>query len=111
MRRSRRTWPRHPTATTTATAPAPPRRWRAAARSSRKPSHGSAAAIDGSSVLVHTLAANDLIDEYRLIVYPLVLGGGKKVFADGVRLDLRLVEGKPLPTGVVLTHYVVDRPG
>lgn len=66
--------------------------------------------IDGSSVLIHTLAANDLIDEYRLIVYPLVLGGGKKVFADGVRLNLRLVEAKPLPTGVVLTHYIVERP-
>ncbi|HEY7779136.1 MAG TPA: dihydrofolate reductase family protein [Ktedonobacterales bacterium] len=67
--------------------------------------------IDGSSVLVHALAHNDLIDEYRLIVYPLVLGGGKRVFADGVRLNLRLVEAQPLPTGVVLTHYVVERAG
>ncbi|HEX6796737.1 MAG TPA: dihydrofolate reductase family protein [Ktedonobacterales bacterium] len=68
--------------------------------------------MDGSSKLVHTLAANDLIDEYRLIVYPLVLGGGKKVFADadGVRRNLRLVEARPLPTGVVLTHYTVERP-
>ena len=66
--------------------------------------------IDGSSVLIHTLARHDLIDEYRLIVYPLVLGGGKKVFPDGVRLDLRLVEARPLPTGVVLTHYTVERP-
>ena len=66
--------------------------------------------IDGSSVLVHTLAQNDLIDEYRLIVYPVVLGGGKRVFPDGVRLNLRLVEARPLPTGVVLTHYTVERP-
>jgi dihydrofolate reductase len=66
--------------------------------------------MDGSSVLVHTLAQNDLIDEYRLIVYPLVLGSGKKVFADGARTNLRLVEAKPLPTGVVLTHYIVERP-
>jgi dihydrofolate reductase len=65
--------------------------------------------IDGSSVLIHTLAQNDLIDEYRLVVYPLVLGGGKKVFPDGVRLNLRLVEAKPLPSGVVLTHYTVER--
>ncbi|HKS69039.1 MAG TPA: dihydrofolate reductase family protein [Ktedonobacterales bacterium] len=66
--------------------------------------------MDGSSKLVHTLAANDLIDEYRLIVYPLVLGGGKKVFADsGARQNLRLVEARPLPTGVVLTHYTVER--
>jgi dihydrofolate reductase len=66
--------------------------------------------IDGSSVLIHTLAQNDLIDEYRLIVYPVVLGGGKKVFPDGVRLNLRLVEAQPLPSGVVLTHYTVERP-
>jgi dihydrofolate reductase len=67
-------------------------------------------AIDGSSVLIHSLARNDLIDEYRLIVYPIVLGGGKKVFADGVRVNLRLVEARPLPTGVALTHYTVERP-
>jgi dihydrofolate reductase len=66
--------------------------------------------IDGSSALIHTLAQNDLIDEYYLVVYPLVLGGGKKVFADGVRVNLRLVEARPLPSGVVLTHYAVERP-
>jgi len=65
--------------------------------------------IDGSSVLIHTLARNDLIDEYRLVVYPLALGGGKKVFPDGVRLNLRLVGAQPLPSGVVLTHYTVER--
>jgi dihydrofolate reductase len=66
--------------------------------------------IDGSSVLVHSLAQNNLIDEYHLIVYPVVLGGGKKVFADGARRNLRLVEARPLPSGVVLTHYTVERP-
>src|SRR5215813_12672216 len=39
--------------------------------------------MDGSSVLIHTLAQNDLIDEYHLLVYPVVLGGGKQVFVDG----------------------------
>jgi dihydrofolate reductase len=66
--------------------------------------------IDGSSMLVHALALNELIDEYRLLVYPVVLGGGKKVFPDGVRFNLRLVAARPLPTGVVLTHYTVERP-
>jgi dihydrofolate reductase len=66
--------------------------------------------IDGSSVLVHTLAQHDLIDEYHLLVYPVVLGSGKKVFPDGVRLNLRLVEARPIPSGVVLTRYVVERP-
>jgi dihydrofolate reductase len=66
--------------------------------------------IDGSSVLIHALAQNDLIDEYHLIVYPVVLGGGKKVFPDGARINLRLVEAQPLPTGVVLTRYTVEHP-
>jgi len=66
--------------------------------------------MDGSSVLIHTLAANDLIDEYHLFVYPVVLGGGKKVFQEGVRLNLRLVEARPIPSGVVLTHYAVEHP-
>lgn len=66
--------------------------------------------IDGSSVLIHTLAHHDLIDEYRLIIYPVVLGGGKKVFAEGLRLNLRLVEAQSVPSGVVLMHYTVERP-
>ena len=66
--------------------------------------------IDGSSVLIHTLAQHDLIDEYHLLVYPVVLGGGKKVFPDGVRLNLRLLEARPIPSGVVLMRYAVERP-
>ena len=66
--------------------------------------------IDGSSVLVHSLAQNDLIDEYSLLVYPLALGGGKKVFADGLRTNLRLVETRSFPTGVTYIRYAVERP-
>jgi dihydrofolate reductase len=65
--------------------------------------------IDGSSVLVHTLAQNDLVDEYSLLVHPLVLGGGKKVFPDGPRANLRLVETRSFPTGVVLMRYAAER--
>ena len=61
--------------------------------------------IDGSSVLVHTLAEHDLIDEYSLHVYPLVLGNGKKLFPEGRRVNLRLIEAKPLPSGVVFMRY------
>jgi len=61
--------------------------------------------MDGSSVLVHTLIEHDLVDEYSLHVYPLVLGGGKKLFPDGRRINLRLLESTPLPTGVVYMRY------
>lgn len=61
--------------------------------------------LDGSSVLVHTLIENDLVDEYALHVYPLVLGGGKKLFPDGMSVHLKLIEATPLPTGVVYQRY------
>ena len=61
--------------------------------------------LDGSSVLAHTLIENDLVDEYALHVYPLVLGGGKKLFPDGKRVNLKLVESSALPTGVIFQRY------
>ena len=61
--------------------------------------------LDGSSVLAHTLIANDLVDEYALHVYPLVLGSGKRLFPDGTPISLKLVEATPLPTGVVFMRY------
>jgi len=66
---------------------------------------GKAILLDGSSVLAQTLAQHDLVDEYRLHVYPLVLGSGKRLFPDGKRLNLSLVESAPLPSGVVFTRY------
>jgi dihydrofolate reductase len=61
--------------------------------------------LDGSSVLAHTLIENDLVDEYALHVYPLVLGSGKRLFPDGTPISLKLVEATPLPTGVVFMRY------
>ena len=61
--------------------------------------------LDGSSVLAHTLAQHDLVDEYALHVYPVVLGGGKRLFPTGTRIDLELVESSALPTGVVFMRY------
>lgn len=64
--------------------------------------------VDGSSVLVHTLAQNDLVDEYSLLVYPLVLGKGKRVFPADFYTNLKLIETKSFPTGVVLMRYKPD---
>jgi dihydrofolate reductase len=61
--------------------------------------------IDGSSVLIHTLAENDLVDDYMLHVYPLVLGGGKRLFPAGKRINLDLIEARALPTGVIFQRY------
>jgi dihydrofolate reductase len=60
----------------------------------------------GSTQLIRTLAEQDLVDEYRLISYPLVLGKGKKLFPHGFPLTrLGLVESRALPSGVVINIY------
>ena len=61
--------------------------------------------VDGSSVLVHTLAHHKVVDEYSLLVYPLVLGSGKQLFPDGLRVNLKLIDTKRFPTGVTLMRY------
>jgi dihydrofolate reductase len=60
----------------------------------------------GSTQLIRTLAEHDLIDEYRLLVYPLVLGTGKKLFGDGFPLSrLSLAESRALPSGILINIY------
>jgi dihydrofolate reductase len=61
--------------------------------------------VDGSSVLVHTLIENDLVDAFSLHVYPLVLGSGKRLFPDGKRVNLQLIASEALPTGVLYQQY------
>ncbi|GAP12808.1 dihydrofolate reductase [Longilinea arvoryzae] len=61
--------------------------------------------VDGSSVLVPVLAQNDLVDAYYLHIYPIVLGGGKRLFPPGKCVDLTLVDVSPLPTGVLYVRY------
>jgi dihydrofolate reductase len=61
--------------------------------------------LDGSSVLAHTLIENDLVDEYSLHIYPLLLGSGKRLFPDGKRVNLKLIGSQALPTGVVYQQY------
>ena len=62
--------------------------------------------VFGSCELVYTLTQLDLIDEYRLMVFPLVLGSGKRVFRDGSEKKiLKLVETKTFASGVVVLSY------
>lgn len=62
--------------------------------------------VDGSSVLVETLEREGLVDEYTILLYPIVLGGGKKLFTDGWGAKLKLVESTPVPSGVMILRYV-----
>lgn len=66
--------------------------------------------VAGSRTLVQALRRHDLVDLYRLLVYPVVLGGGKRVFEDGDRSNLRLVSARPTGPQVVLLEYEPARP-
>jgi dihydrofolate reductase len=61
--------------------------------------------IMGSGVLIGTLMAADLIDEYLLSIAPLVLGTGRRMFPDGVRAPLRLTDSITTSKGVIIATY------
>ena len=65
--------------------------------------------IDGSSQLVHELLREDLVDELHLLLYPLMLGGGKRLLPDGVYATFRLTSATPYPSGVVGLDYERER--
>ena len=67
--------------------------------------------IQGSSVLVQSLLADGLIDEFSLLTFPLVLGTGKRLFGGGtVPAALKLVDSQVSTTGVVMGRYVPAGP-
>jgi dihydrofolate reductase len=62
--------------------------------------------VHGSANLIQTLLRNNLVDEYRLWVFPVVIGSGKRLFADGaIPSGLKLVDSKVSTTGVVMGTY------
>ncbi|AQU77119.1 dihydrofolate reductase family protein [Priestia megaterium] len=66
--------------------------------------------IYGSSDLVNTLIQEDLIDEYHLIVHPIILGKGKRLFKDGIDAkSLKLVNSTTTSSGVVILSYKLEK--
>lgn len=65
--------------------------------------------VYGSAKLVHTLMQHDLVDRYRLLVYPVVVGKGKRLFKEGTTSTLRLLELQAFSSGVVAIVYEPER--
>ena len=61
--------------------------------------------ILGSGRLIHTLMKHDLIDQYILLIHPLILGTGHRLFPDDVYSTLQLIDSKTTPKGVVISTY------
>jgi dihydrofolate reductase len=61
--------------------------------------------IMGSGVLIGSLMAADVIDEYLLMIAPLVLGTGRRLFGGAAQASLRLIESSATPAGVVIAAY------
>ena len=66
--------------------------------------------VAGSGKLVHTLLQHHLVDEFRCMVHPVVLGSGKRLFPEGSeKYTFKLIETKSFKTGIVILHYQPER--
>ncbi len=65
--------------------------------------------VHGSGKLVQTLMQNDLVDRFRLLVYPVVLGKGQRLFEAGMTATLKLVETRSFSSGVAALIYEPER--
>jgi dihydrofolate reductase len=61
--------------------------------------------VSGSGRLVRALLADDLVDELHLFIYPLALGAGSRLFADGVKAKFRLAASETYDNGVLYVNY------
>ena len=76
---------------------------------SLKETDGGEIHVHGSARLAQGLAQAGLVDRYHLLVYPLLLGGGKRLFAEGDKTKLQLVEHTAYGKGIILQRYDVVR--
>ncbi|WP_223690490.1 dihydrofolate reductase family protein [Leifsonia poae] len=74
-----------------------------------KEGYGGNILVHGSALLAQGLAAAGLVDRYHLLVFPLLLGSGRRLFADGETTNLELVEHETYSNGVVKAVYDVVR--
>jgi dihydrofolate reductase len=74
-----------------------------------KQQDGKDIAVHGSATLVQTLMQHDLVDRYRLLVYPVVVGKGKRLFNEGIPATLKLLESQSFSSGVVALVYEPER--
>jgi dihydrofolate reductase len=74
-----------------------------------KQQDGKDIAVHGSATLVQTLMQHDRVDRYRLLVYPVVVGSGKRLFEEGIPAALKLLESQSFSSGVVALVYEPDR--
>jgi dihydrofolate reductase len=65
--------------------------------------------VTGSRTLIQTLIHHDLVDEYSLLVHPLSLGTGQRLFGDECRTTLKLVASQALSSGVLHLTYQPER--
>jgi dihydrofolate reductase len=74
-----------------------------------KQQDGKGITVHGSATLVQTLMQHDLVDRYRLLVYPLIVGKGKRLFEEGIPTTLKLLGSQSFSSGVVALVYEPDR--
>lgn len=71
-----------------------------------KEQNGPELQVYGSGNLIQTLLKNDLVDEFRLKIFPITLGTGKRLFADGtIPAGLKLIDSRTSTTGVIVATY------
>ena len=74
-----------------------------------KQQDGKDIAVHGSATLVQTLMQHDLVDRYRLLVYPVIVGKGKHLFEEDIPATLRLLRSQSFSSGVVALVYEPER--